>query len=388
MTHTHTPTSLSNGFKLIQGFKLSLLGLAAASILAACGSGETGQLVSNKAGITKVKVMGDSLLDSGTFAGGGIRTFSVQDAATQNMAEYVAVNFGVNSLCNVFVFTGTTFVANPTAGCTNSAIGGARINNPASVGGTASPQSILTQLAAAGAAGHAASDLLIIDGGGNDAADLVGAYLGGAASFGAQLSTLITPASTNPAVLGAAYMSKLADNLFDAINTHALGKGATHVAVINVPGITLTPRFQAVLGGIQASAGATARAQSEALFDSWVQAFNAQLAARAAGNSKVAIVDLYSSFKDQVANPAQYGFTNVTVPACPIVGVDSSGLPAYNFAACTATALSAMTPPAGATGGANWWKTYAFSDGFHPTPYGHKLAGELIGRALAIAGWL
>ena len=29
--------------------------------------------------------------------------------------------------------------------------------------------------------------------------------------------------------------------------------------------------------------------------------------------------------------------------------------------------VSALTPPSGSTGGADWWKTYAFSDGFHPT---------------------
>jgi len=47
-----------------------------------------------------------------------------------------------------------------------------------------------------------------------------------------------------------------------------------------------------------------------------------------------------------------------------------------------------MTPPAGATGGANWWQTYAFSDGFHPTPYGYQLLGQLVAKSLATAGWL
>jgi outer membrane lipase/esterase len=67
--------------------------------------------------------------------------------------------------------------------------------------------------------------------------------------------------------------------------------------------------------------------------------------------------------------------------------VGSDGLPTYNFATCTDAALSAA-PPAGATGGANWWKTWAFSDGFHPTPYGHQLLAQLISRTLAQAGWL
>jgi phospholipase/lecithinase/hemolysin len=147
-----------------------------------------------------------------------------------------------------------------------------------------------------------------------------------------------------------------------------------------------------VLDGIAAArgggtAGATARAQSEALFKSWVVAFNTQLATRAAGNPKIAIVDFYTAFNDQVTNPAQFGLTNVRDTACPAVGVGDDGLPVYSFPTCTDAAL-AVAPPAGATGGANWYKTWAFSDGFHPTPYGHQLLSQLIARRLAQAGWI
>ncbi len=74
--------------------------------------------------------------------------------------------------------------------------------------------------------------------------------------------------------------------------------------------------------------------------------------------------------------------------ACPATGVGSDGLPTYTFATCTATSLSAMTPPAGAVGGADWWKGYGFSDSFHPTPYAHQLMGQLVSRSLSQAGWL
>ena len=89
-----------------------------------------------------------------------------------------------------------------------------------------------------------------------------------------------------------------------------------------------------------------------------------------------------------MANPAQFGLTNAKNTACPVTSVGGDGLPAYTFPTCTVTALSAQTPPAGATGGADWWKTYAFSDSFHPTPYGHQLVSQLVSRALARAGWL
>ena len=54
------------------------------------------------------------------------------------------------------------------------------------------------------------------------------------------------------------------------------------------------------------------------------------------------------------------------------------------------TAASApfyRAPPAGSDGTANWWKSYAFSDGFHPTPYGHDLLARRIMKSLADAGW-
>jgi outer membrane lipase/esterase len=388
-------------------WKVALLATAAAAILVGCGGGGADS-TSQRAGITSVKVMGDSLSDSGVFSGlpGYGRIFSVQGSSSEPNAiwtERITALLGAPQLCNYFKFTGATFVPNPTAGCTSFAVGGGRINNiDVSTGAGASPFSITYQLQVASAAGnYKSSDLLLIDGGGNDAADLVGAYLAassdGGAKFAAMTGTLIAPATLGPMLMagptgvaqaGGVYMEKLADKLYDSIKVSALDKGAERVAVLNMPGITNTPRFQMVLSGIAAAAGATARAQSEALFKSWVETFNARLATKVAGDKRIVLVDFYTAFNDQIANPAQYGLTNVKTPACPATGVGSDGLPTYNFQTCTASALSAMTPPAGATGGANWWQTYAFSDGFHPTPYGYQLLSQLVAKSLATAGWL
>jgi phospholipase/lecithinase/hemolysin len=344
--------------------------------------------------------MGDSLADVGTF---GVK-FTVQ--GNDVFPERIAAAYGLSKGCNFFVFTGTTFTANSRAGCTNYAIGGAVIN-PASGGLTAAdPRGIGVQFATATAAGNfAAGDLLVVDGGGNDAASIVGAYLNvprdKGASYTALLGTLLTQAQVGAAAAGGqaglaaagtTYMTALANNFADMIRTRALDKGAQRVALLNMPGITNTPRLQFVLDGIaQASgggtAGAAARAQSEALFKSWVEAFNAQLAQRFAGESRVVVVDFYTSFNDQIANPAQFGLTNVKGFTCPITGQDSSGLPTVTWPTCTDAALAASVP-AGATGGANWYKTWAFSDSFHPTPYGHQLLAQLISRSLATAGWL
>lgn len=366
-------------------------------LVAACGGG--GNDASTRVQITSVKVMGDSLADSGTF---GIK-FTVQGAQSFIYPERIATNYSVSTLCPFYLFNGTTFVANPTAGCTNYAIGGGRINNYSA---PTAPLSIVQQLVTAGAAGsYAATDLLVIDGGGNDAADLVGAYLrvpsDGGAAYSALLQTVLPPATVQAALaqgaaglasVGGTYMTALADVFYNAIKVNALDKGAQHVVVLNMPGITNTPRFQMVLDGIAAAngggtAGATARADAEGLFKGWISAFNAELALKFNGNGNVVLVDFYTSFNDQIASPAQYSLSNVTTPACPQTGTGSDGLPTYTFATCTDAALSAMTPPAGSDGTANWWKSYAFSDSFHPTPYGHDLLARRIMKSLADAGW-
>ena len=399
-------------------WKLALLATATAAILAGCGGGSADS-TSQRAGITSVKVMGDSLSDSGVFKGipGFGRMFSVQDSASEPntiWTERIAALLGTPQLCSFFKSTGTSFIPNSVTGCTSFAVGGGRINNfnPLTGAGN-SPLSIPFQLQTASAAGnYKSSDLFLVAGGGNDAADLVTAYLAagtdGGVSFARMAGTLLPAATLNPllaggptglAQAGGLYMVALADMFYGSIKTTALDKGAEKVAVLNMPGITNTPRFQMALAGVAAAygggtAGATARGQAEALFKSWVEAFNAKLATNVAGEKRIVLVDFYTAFNDQLANPAQYGLTNVTTPACPPVRdaqgqlILSGGLPTYNFQTCTASALSAMTPPPGATGGTNWWQTYAFSDGFHPTPLSYQLLSQLVAKSLATAGWL
>jgi phospholipase/lecithinase/hemolysin len=376
---------------------------AATALVAACGGG--GSDSSTRTTVTRLVVLGDSLADVGTF--GGVRA-TIQ--GNDMYPERVAQSFGLTKGCNFYAFNGTTFIANPTVGCSNFAIGGGVINRFSSSLSAADPRGIGVQFATATAAGNfTAGDLVLIDGGGNDAAALVGAYLraqpapagDGGAAYLALLGTQLSSTQVQAAAAGGAaglaqagglYMAALADTFHTMIRTGALDKGATRVALLNMPGITNTPRFQLVLNSIAAAngggaPGATARAQAEALFKGWTEAFNAQLATRFAGDARVALVDFYTEFNNQVANPAQYGLTNARDTACPVTGVGSDGLPTYTFATCTNAALAA-SPPAGATGGADWYKTWGFSDGFHPTGYGHQLLAQLIARSLAQAGWL
>jgi phospholipase/lecithinase/hemolysin len=239
------------------------------------------------------------------------------------------------------------------------------------------------------------TDLIVVDAGGNDAGALIGAYLGaasgpaGVAAYQTFLAQQLDPATiaallpqTNGAALAAgAYMKKLADTYWLTIKTNTLDKGATHVAILNMPDVTLTPRFRGVLAQVSAAngGGATGDAVAAALksaIQQWIQAFNAQLVADVNGDARVAVVPFYEDFTDEVANPTIYGIANVTTPVC-----SETGFPAT----CVDAQLDAA-PPAGATAG--WWKTYLFSNNFHPTPYGHHLLASSVARALARAGWL
>jgi outer membrane lipase/esterase len=374
----------------------ALLSTLVVAGIAACGGNDS---LPPKSNITKVYVMGDSLADAGTF---GIK-FTVQDASNPKgfpvWPQIVAGNFGLDALaqCNFYSlgFDGSMRAA-PNPACTNFAIGGARIYADNS---TTNPLNVGIQMATkATLGGYNASDLVLIDGGGNDAADLVGAYL--AASSGAAgvaayqafllqqldpttVGSLLSVPNTGPAQAAGAYMQKLADTFYGQIKTQLLDKGATRVAVLNIPDITLTPRFRMVLAGVTQQAGAATAQALQGAIQQWIGAFNARLQANIAKDSRIALVDFYSDFADQVKNPASYALSNATDASCPVTGVGSDGLPSYTFPTCTSAALDALP---GKTAG--WWKSYAFSDGFHPTPLGHSLLAASVSRALARAGWL
>ncbi len=390
----------------------SVLALGLAAVLAACGGG--GSDTSTRAQITAVHVFGDSLADVGSMAPGAVRDKATVQAANSYLyPELVAQAFGISSMCSLYQGADpTTVTYTPQAGCTDHAVSGGRIHD---VAAPTSGRSIVQQLVTAAAGTYSADDLVLIDGGGNDAADLFGAYVraagDGGAAYSGLLSSLLNPAdvaaalptATGRATIGGQYMVALADKFHTAIVTHVLTRGATRVALLNMPAIDKTPRFQLVLNSIAASAaaaataggatpeqaaaaGAATRAQVGALASGWIQAFNARLAANFAGETRVTVVDFFQGFEDQFANPVQFGLTNVVTPACPITGVGGDGLPTYTFSTCTATALSA-SPPSGVTD-PEWWQRYAFADGFHPTPYTHRLIYQLVSKSLAQKGWL
>jgi outer membrane lipase/esterase len=375
----------------------ALVALTIAALAGCSGSGG-----SDEGKVIAVRVLGDSIADAGTFG----RPFTIQGDQSFIYPQRVAQAYGFTPGCSYFKFTGTTFLPSADTTCTNYAVGGGVINGAAAGITAADPRNLNVQFNSATSTGlYSGRELLVIDGGGNDAANLVGAYLRAGSDKGAAyvavLGTLLTPAQVGAAAAGGAaglagggaeYMKALANSMADLVQKSAIDRGAKRIALLNMPGITNTPRFQAVLGGVAAAsgggtAGATARAQAEGLFKSWIGAYNAQLASRFANSSEVLIVDFYKFFEDAVTTPAVAGFTNVKDTACPVVGLGSDGLPTYDFATCTEANLAAK-PPAGATGGADWYKTWLFSDGFHPTPFAHQVFSGTLIDAIKGRGWL
>jgi phospholipase/lecithinase/hemolysin len=366
-----------------------------AALIAACGGG--GDALGPKASISRVVVAGDSLADAGVFGA----KFTVQKAADPATGypvypQLVAQAYNINNQCAFFRSStgGQSFTTSP--GCTNFAVGGGHIVNPANQGGAAAPFAISVQLGAAlqsVGGSYGAGDLVIVDAGGNDAGDLIAAYLGaasgaaGVANYQAFLAGqldaatigALLPQPNGAALAAGAYMTKLADTYWNTIKATTLDKGATHVAILNMPDVTLTPRFTGVLAQVAAAngGGATGAAAAAALrgaIQAWIQAFNAELVKDVNGDARVAVVPFYEDFTDEVANPAIYGITNATDQVC-----SETGFPAT----CVDAQLDAA---AGKSPG--WWTTYLFSNNFHPTPFGHHLLAASVSRAIARAGWL
>lgn len=364
-----------------------LSAVALAALLSACGGGESS--------VTAVKVAGDSLADGGTF---GFK-FTVQGTslnATRIWVDYVADAVGVGSLCPRNRATspdGSTVALNPNAtSCTNHAVGGARIN-VSGTAGDATPFSILQQLRNLGQQSYTATDVLLVDGGGNDAADLLTAFLAartdGGASYVALLQELLPAADVQAAAAagsqglaqaGGQYMMALADALVNTLTTEALNKGARRVVVLTVPDITRTPRFQVLLAAIRQSQGEAAATQVATVANAWVQAFNLRLSQRFAGDARVALVDFYAALNAWLANPAQFGLTNTSTPVCPATGADSQGFPTYSIHLCTEAVAAANVGPN--------WNTYVFSDNFHGTPRTNQLMGQAVVEAMRARGWL
>ena len=229
---------------------------------------------------------------------------------------------------------------------------------------------------------YADNDLLLVVGGGNDAADLLGAYIKADSDQGLVFSLLLSELLSSSEVLkamtrgregrmaaGHLHMQALANRLVDHIKSDALDKGAKRVVVLNMPDVSRSPRFGALLTN-RSDAATLSR-----LTSAWVSSYNRQLQTRlTAYADRVLVVDFFALLNAWLDQPGAYGLSDTRTPACPVTGTDSIGLPKYNLAQCAAASLPAD------------WEGHVFSDGFHGTPRINRLLAEAVLYAMHTKG--
>ncbi|MBS0431424.1 MAG: autotransporter domain-containing protein [Proteobacteria bacterium] len=166
---------------------------------------------------------------------------------------------------------------------------------------------------------------------------------------------------------GSITQTQLQTNLQTAAQTELgliaqLGQsGAQRVIVFNLPDIGQTPESLAQ--------GPTASAQGTGLSIIYNSTLNAGLAQTGVD---IIPVDTFGLLHEIIADPARYGFTNVTDAACGLTssslacGPQGSGLP-YTYAPGTD-------------------QTYLFADGVHPTSGAQAMLGEYLISELAAPG--
>jgi outer membrane lipase/esterase len=172
----------------------------------------------------------------------------------------------------------------------------------------------------------------------------------------------LTATSTDPNVLAAGTANAAITEV--GMLGQLKAAGANYVVVYNLPDIGKTP--SATAQGAAASAGAT---QLSVLYNSTLSSGLAQLSSQ---GLNVVPVNTYGLINEVVANPAAFGFSNVTDAACGLAassvqcGPAGSGLP-YSYAAGTD-------------------ESYLFADGVHPTTAAHRLLSQVVLAELAAPG--
>jgi len=435
-------------------FNVLTVACAAAAFLAGCG-GNSGGDQSPRVAFTQMVNFGDSLSDVGTYKttvvganGGG--HYSINGDLTSsgllytNWTEYLASTLHLDQPCPAEVGLASVgslfFLAQATVDsstCLSYAQGGSEVTNPYGPGNaflwtqfhSASGQlGQLTKPVAAQVAAYLGAHSTFTDGqivtvlaGGNDL------FIDRALTVDAQTQAVLTAqaagqidAATAATQIGTfatqaiAQMTQAGTDLANLVKTQIIAKGATHVVVVNLPDVSLTPDNASWLA---TGAGHYVDPIHAHLTLDMTTAFNTALQTGLSvtsvnGNAvsslpEVAFVDAFTASQQQAAQPAAYGLTNITTPACLLPAANATPLAAAPTPAptgltvpgvgwiplssslfCTKNTLiaadTANVTPTDATGVLH----YLYADTVHPTPYGYRLLAELVGEQLAIKGWL
>jgi outer membrane lipase/esterase len=310
--------------------------LATKQILAALGLAAVA-LSSQAAGFSALYVFGDSLSDSGNnraVLGNGGATQVVTGNSYIPSLPYASGTYSNGAVWVNSFATGlglASFAAPSLGGGGNYAYGGARTSIDGSFFGF--PPSARSQVntfvaatpntQAAPEANIPSTALYVVAAGGNDARAVAEAIAGGA------------PVAATIAAAAATYATDVG-NIVDKLQLN----GAVNIVVWDTPDLGKSP---AALAGGPAAAG---------LGTAIARAFNTALAQRMSFETGVTTFDVFGLINNVAANPASFGFTNITDACGAVVGCDAS--------------------------------KYLFWDGIHPTAAGHTLIANAMLAVVAV----
>ena len=297
-------------------------------------------------------VFGDSLSDGGTFAGAIGAPASVAKFTTNPdniWVQNLAPRYGLSTApaySTTFNGTSGTYTANSTGN--NFAIGGARVELlPGVLSGALTPMavnlpSVSTQVTSFLSRGAVDSNALYaVWAGANDVFTQLGAVSAAAITPTAAVANMQTAAAAT-----AREVARLRS------------AGARNLIVMSVPSIGSTPY------------GVSTGVAGAALADTLVNAYNGTLKA-ALANTGVLYMDAAAAVAAIQANPARFGITNTTLPAC---GTASSLGCVPGVTAGTMTAAQAAAS--------------LFADGVHPSGTAHRIMSDWVYSTLDSTGRL
>jgi outer membrane lipase/esterase len=342
--------------------------LMAAAILFGCGGNGDPGVPLPKPKFTSVVSFGDSLSDVGSYAVGTVKSlgggkFTVNSPDAKIWIELIASRLGQSPPCaaqtglNGDSAQGYFMLVSNFASCTAYAQGGARVTDPVgpgnrSLGGANAVVGELTVPVATQIKNHMAAHGGIFSG--NEAVFVM-------AGGNDLLVQLAATARGGKPIDAVGEMAKAGIELVVQIRS-LISAGAKYIVVVNLPDASKSP-----VGLAQG------RVQQE-LMQAMAQTFNAALREGVKDRLEVLYVDAYTRGRDQSANPARYGLTNTTDPACDLSPAKN---PLDSSLVCTA---ANVIPGA--------IDRYQFADTVHPTPYGHQLLADLISSDMTSRGWL
>jgi phospholipase/lecithinase/hemolysin len=195
---------------------------------------------------------------------------------------------------------------------------------------------------------------------GNTAAAANAATIGATAGAAAQTAGLAYSTAHGPELVAA--MGTAGAELGALVKTQLVANGASFVVVNNLPDVSISPSAK------------SKSADTQKLIQVMVAAFNDQLKAAVASEPKVLYVDLATISRDQSVNPAPYGLTNTTTPACDLTPAKN---PIVSSLVCNKNNLISGDV-----------SHYMFADSVHPTPFEYALIARYVLEQMAVKGWL